>query len=330
MKISLLMATYNGEKYIVEQLESIYNQTIMPDEVLIADDVSNDGTVGLIEKFIEQHDLKNWKLMINSNNKGYKKNFYDLIQQATGDIIFLSDQDDVWEKNKIELMTKELEKNSKIKSINAAVKYVDSRLNPLEVKLKSDFYNENLLYYKGQLGFLTNIPLSSIIVANITPGCAMCFSKDIKEEFLETYDFNLPHDWHLNLLAAIHEGCFFMNEILIKYRIHENNTIGTNAGNSLKKSILSYDRKNRSEEAKKLLVTLNNLRMTYNFKDKNSIRAIKYIESRHNFYEHPSFIKYVKMKKFDEYNHTTNKKGRLWDLLAVTGITDLAFRIVKN
>lgn len=63
-----------------------------------------------------------------------------------------------------------------------------------------------------------------------------------------------------------------MNEILIKYRIHENNTIGTNAGNSLKKSILSYDRKNRSEEAKKLLVTLNNLRMTYNFKDKYSIQ----------------------------------------------------------
>ena len=252
--------------------------------------------------------------MINSSNKGYKKNFYDLIQQATGDVIFLSDQDDVWEKNKIELMTKELEKNSKIKSINAAVKYVDSRLNSLEVKLKPNFYNENLLYYKGQLGFLTDIPLSSIIVANITPGCAMCFSKDIKEEFLETYDFNLPHDWHLNLLAAIHEGCFFMNEILIKYRIHENNTIGTNAGNSLKKSILSYDRKNRSEEAKKLLVTLNNLRMTYNFKDKYSIRAIKYIESRHNFYEHPSFVKYIKMKNFDEYSHTTNKNCSLWDL----------------
>ena len=330
MKISLLMATYNGENYILEQLKSIYNQTVNPDEVLIADDVSNDRTVELIERFIEQHDLKNCKLMINSSNKGYKKNFYDLIQQATGDVIFLSDQDDVWEKNKIELMTKELEKNSKIKSINAAVKYVDSRLNSLEVKLKPNFYNENLLYYKGQLGFLTDIPLSSIIVANITPGCAMCFSKDIKEEFLETYDFNLPHDWHLNLLAAIHEGCFFMNEILIKYRIHENNTIGTNAGNSLKKSILSYDRKNRSEEAKKLLVTLNNLRMTYNFKDKYSIRAIKYIESRHNFYEHPSFVKYIKMKNFDEYSHTTNKKGRLWDLSAVTGITDLAFRIVKN
>ena len=121
-----------------------------------------------------------------------------------------------------------------------------------------------------------------------------------------------------------------MNEILIKYRIHENNTIGTNDGNSLKKSILNYDRKDRSEEAQKLLVTLNKLRMIYNFKDKDSICAIKYIESRYNFYKHPSFVKYVKMKNFDEYSHTTNKKGRLWDLLAVTGITDLAFRIVKN
>ena len=112
-------------------------------------------------------------------------------------------------------MTNELEKNAKIKSINAAVKFVDSRLNPLEVKLKPDFYNENLLHHKGKLGFLTNIPLASIIVANITPGCAMCFSKDIKEEFLETYDFTLPHDWHLNLLASIHGGCFFMNKVLV-------------------------------------------------------------------------------------------------------------------
>lgn len=330
MKISLLMATYNGEKYIVEQLKSIYNQTVNPDEVLIADDVSNDRTVELVKKFIEQHDLKNWKLMINSSNKGYKKNFYDLIQQATGDVIFLSDQDDVWEKNKIELMIKELEKNAKMKSINAAVKYVDSRLNPLEVKLKPDFYNENLLHYKGKLGFLTNIPLSSIIVANITPGCAMCFSKDIKDEFLETYDFTLPHDWHLNLLAAIHGECFFMNKTLVNYRVHENNAIGTTAKNNLKKYILNYNRKGRSEEARKQLITLNNLGITYNFKDKDAVHAIKYVEARSNFYRQPSFAKYIKMKNFEEYKYNTNKKGRLWDLLAVTGITDLAFRIVKN
>lgn len=330
MKISLLMATYNGEKYIVEQLESIYNQTINPDEVLIADDVSNDRTVELVEKFIEQHNLKNWKLMINSSNKGYKKNFYDLIQQATGDVIFLSDQDDVWEKNKIELMTKELEKNAKIKSINAAVKYVDSRLNSLEVKLKTDFYNENLLHYKGKLGFLTNIPLASIIVANITPGCAMCFSKDIKDEFLETYDFTLPHDWHLNLLASIHGECFFMNKTLVNYRVHENNAIGTTAKNNLKKYILNYNRKGRSEEARKLLITLNNLGITYNFKDKDVVRAIKYVEARSNFYRQPSFAKYIKMKNFEEYKYNTNKKGRLWDLLAITGITDLALRIVKD
>ncbi|MBS5941120.1 glycosyltransferase family 2 protein [Ligilactobacillus salivarius] len=330
MKISLLMATYNGEKYIVEQLKSIYNQTVNPDEVLIADDVSNDRTVELIEKFIEQHDLKNWKLMINSSNKGYKKNFYDLIQQATGDVIFLSDQDDVWEKNKIELMTKELEKNAKIKSINAAVKYVDSEQSPIEVKLKPDFYNENLLHYRGNLGFLTSIPLASMIVANITPGCAMCFSKDIKEEFLETYDFTLPHDWHLNLLASIHGGCFFMNKVLVKYRIHANNAIGTKYGSNLRELILNYDRTLRSIGIKENLDILEVLREKYNFNDNSSLQAINYLETRYRFYKRPTIYKYFKMKSFPEYEYTTNKKGRLWDLLAVTGITDLAFKIVKN
>ena len=105
MKISVVVCTFNGEKYIIEQLQSIYQQTTMPDEVIIQDDCSTDRTRELIEKFIRNHNLQNeWTLICNKENMGWKKNFMNAISKASGDLIFLSDQDDIWYLDKIEKM----------------------------------------------------------------------------------------------------------------------------------------------------------------------------------------------------------------------------------
>lgn len=97
-KISVALATYNGEKYIEKQLDSIRNQTIKPDEVVIVDDKSSDRTVALINEFIAVNNLVNWKLFVNEKNVGYRKNFYNALKKVTGEVIFLSDQDDEWHK----------------------------------------------------------------------------------------------------------------------------------------------------------------------------------------------------------------------------------------
>jgi glycosyltransferase involved in cell wall biosynthesis len=105
MKISVIMSTYNGEKYIVEQLESILAQTFRPNEVLINDDRSTEGTVDIIENFIKSNHLENlWKISVNKESKGCARNFIEGAMCASGDIIFFSDQDDIWDKEKIELM----------------------------------------------------------------------------------------------------------------------------------------------------------------------------------------------------------------------------------
>lgn len=75
MKISLIMAVYNGEKYLIKQLQSINNQTNKIDEVILIDDCSKDRSVEIIEKFIKENQLDNWKLIINNENLGYKNNF---------------------------------------------------------------------------------------------------------------------------------------------------------------------------------------------------------------------------------------------------------------
>ena len=103
MKISVLMSTYNGEKFIEEQMISIIDQTKRPDEVIIVDDWSTDSTIEIAEKVIRENDLEeDWNIFRNEKNIGWRINFINGIKHITGDILFFSDQDDIWFKNKIE------------------------------------------------------------------------------------------------------------------------------------------------------------------------------------------------------------------------------------
>ena len=104
MTSSVVIACYNGEKYITDQLESIKNQSVLPDEVIICDDCSIDNTYAIVTDYIKRNKLNNWRTIKNEKNIGWKSNFVKLIKAATKDIIFLCDQDDVWKPNKIEIM----------------------------------------------------------------------------------------------------------------------------------------------------------------------------------------------------------------------------------
>lgn len=96
--VSIALCTYNGEKYIEEQLESLIHQTCQPDEIIICDDQSKDNTVNIAKSLLGSWPGA-WKVIINKKNLGYKKNFQKAISLCRGDIIFLSDQDDVWDYN---------------------------------------------------------------------------------------------------------------------------------------------------------------------------------------------------------------------------------------
>ena len=112
MKVSLVMAVYNGEKYLIEQLDSIRKQTYLIDEVILIDDVSTDNSYELIHQYIDGYKLINWKLIKNENNLGYRKNFKKGLEIVDGDIIFLSDQDDRWHLNKIEVMVEKMSQSN--------------------------------------------------------------------------------------------------------------------------------------------------------------------------------------------------------------------------
>ena len=115
MKTSVVMATYNGSEFIREQLDSIKNQTMHVDEVVICDDRSKDDTVEIVRSFIADNSLQGWNIEVNEVNLGYGSNFNKALLKASGDYIFFSDQDDIWEPDKVETMVRIMEENSDIK-----------------------------------------------------------------------------------------------------------------------------------------------------------------------------------------------------------------------
>ncbi|WP_305209499.1 glycosyltransferase, partial [Dubosiella newyorkensis] len=100
--ISVAMATYNGENYISEQIDSIINQTRKVDEIVIVDDHSTDQTVPILLHLQKDHPEWNIKIHVSTKNVGYKTNFKNAIELTSGDLVFLCDQDDIWHKDKVE------------------------------------------------------------------------------------------------------------------------------------------------------------------------------------------------------------------------------------
>lgn len=116
MKLSIVLAAYNGAETICAQLESILAQTRKPDEVLIFDDCSTDDTVETVRRFAAQYDPDGAiRLIQNEKNQGWRANFMQGFRQAAGDVIFCADQDDVWHKDKLEKMTAVLDQHPEVR-----------------------------------------------------------------------------------------------------------------------------------------------------------------------------------------------------------------------
>jgi glycosyltransferase involved in cell wall biosynthesis len=203
MRISIALATYNGEKYIKEQLQSILLQLTAEDEIIISDDSSTDKTLEIISGFCSEqiHIYKNPK-------KGVISNFENAISHATGDIIILCDQDDVWCPEKVVTIKKYFSK-SDVKLIVSDAYITDESLN---VKGSSFFELMN-----SGPGFIKNFLKNTYI------GCCMAFRCEMKELILPFPDRIPMHDSWIGLLSELKGKVLFIPEKLIYYRRHDAN-----------------------------------------------------------------------------------------------------------
>lgn len=213
MKISVCMATYNGEKFIKEQIDSILCQLGPNDELVISDDGSTDDTI----KIIKSYDDSRIYVHHHKTDRGYTKNFENALNHATGDIFFLSDQDDVWMIDKVPTLLKYLEESDLVMS-DAMV--VDENLN---VIYPSHFQRANV-----KKGFWINFAKTRYV------GACMAFNKKV-------YDAVLPfppnqklcvHDYWISLLGELYFKTKLIKEPLIKYRRHGKNLTGEKSNRS--------------------------------------------------------------------------------------------------
>ena len=213
--ISVCMSTYNGEKYIYKQLQSIYEQIYKIDEVIICDDCSNDNTVKIIAQFICDNDLKNWKLYCNEKNKGYPQNFYYAMQFCTGDIVFLADQDDVWVKDKIANMMSIMDENVHIKLLASKWGIIDEQDNIVKEVVRGKL--------RGGKD-CQRVTLHDILYYYNWPGMSMCYRKEFGEEvLLRSKASNIPHDMALGIMATEIDGFYCSNSKNQYHRRHANN-----------------------------------------------------------------------------------------------------------
>lgn len=205
-KVSVCMATYNGGQYIKEQVESILFQLKDDDELIISDDGSTDDTLSIISSF-NDHRIRIYN---NENRKGVVGNFENAMIKCSGDIIFLSDQDDIWRDDKVKMILDFFKNNQTYTCI---------------------FSNAELIDKKGEkLGkrFFTTVPkieFSKLVLKNEFLGCTMAFNKKVN---ILPFNKDLPmHDWYIGLKHMQKGKVGFIDEDLIFYRRHgENVTTG--------------------------------------------------------------------------------------------------------
>lgn len=243
VQISVIVATYNGEKFIYDQLLSIKNQTLQPDEVLIFDDCSKDNTCELVSNFIIQNNLYNWVLKINERNIGWKHNFINALCEAHGEIIFLCDQDDIWMPDKIESMSNIMLSNPAIELLagNSRNFYTPSKNNakvPFYSLKQRKFYLEgiwngtnfiskiNLLMKnkKKDSGEIKRVIFDEGIFSMQRQGCVMAIRRNIIKKILPYWDPDCPHDTLLWFYAAANNSLYLYEKHVIEYRHHDFNT----------------------------------------------------------------------------------------------------------
>lgn len=220
MKKSVCMATYNGEKYVAEQIKSILSQLNEQDELVISDDHSTDNTVNII-KAVQDNRIK---LTVNECNIGYTKNFERALKNSSGDVIFLSDQDDVWVDKKVEIMLKKLETCDMVIS-NAMIVDTD-----LKVINESHFD-----LYKVKSGFWNNFIKTRYI------GACMAFKKEVLYYALPfpRYHQYCAHDYWLTIIGEAFFKVRLEDTPLLLYRRHDGNVLsgGEYSTNSFLKKI---------------------------------------------------------------------------------------------
>lgn len=203
MAVSVAMAVYNGEKYLEQQIRSIADQLTADDELIVSYNESNDSTKEILERLAEEYSCIHCVLC---EKKGVLSNFEHAVSKCTKEIIFLSDQDDLWMKDKVQTVLEAMRKSNAVVAMHDCI-YTDSDLNETGNTLFQD-RNVRTGYWKN-------------LVRNGYQGSCMAFRKELCEVVLPFPEDVAMHDQWIGLLAEKCGKVVMIDQVFMKYRRHE-------------------------------------------------------------------------------------------------------------
>ena len=300
------MATYNGEKYIREQIDSILNQTYKDIRILIRDDGSQDGTVGIIKEYIEKYQTKIRLIEDDVKCGSSVSNFMQLTKSATADYVMYSDQDDFWLSEKVEKTLQAMvELEEEIGKGKPALTF--ARHKPVDVNLQPIQEDAS----KTQLS-KCETGLNKLLVQNCVNGCLVMVNKPLYSILGDYSKDILMHDWWSALIAVSIGGIRKIPDVLMLYRQHGDNVVGSVNVKSFKYRLSKVSDKNTRN-------------MKYRYRDQAKLFYQRYssmmpeenkrvLEYFLSLYEEKSKIKRIKMLISGGYlkSDTVRRIGQIW------------------
>lgn len=221
--ISVALCTYNGEPYITAQLKSILNQTQLVDEIVVCDDGSTDNTLKIVEEISNSAGIP-IRIFRNESCLGVGRNFERAISLCKGNIIFLSDQDDIWAKDKVEIIVRWFEKHPSKSAVFTDATLIDSDGHKVMEKTLLDCvgFNKKMRRY-----FDRGLSLETFFINRAT-GATMAIRDNVRFPFAQYCDNkkNVLHDYCLALKSLDNNELGYIDQPLIKYRLHGNQQAG--------------------------------------------------------------------------------------------------------
>jgi glycosyltransferase involved in cell wall biosynthesis len=221
MKISVALCTYNGAGFLRQQLDSIAAQSRPPDELVVCDDRSTDGTVATLDDFAGSAAFP-VVVRQNKQNLGSTKNFEQAIGLCTGDIIALSDQDDVWLPHKLERIMAEFDSGPRIGLVFSDAALTNDDLRPIGVRLWFSTFHR-----RDRREFAAGRTSEVLLQYNVVTGATMAFRSALRPVLLPIPELpEFIHDGWIALVASMCSGFRMVREPLVKYRQHPGQQLG--------------------------------------------------------------------------------------------------------
>lgn len=220
MKLSVALCTYNGARFIKEQIDSILNQSTPVDEIVVCDDGSTDETINILERY-QNTGRADIAIHQNSEKKGATKNFLQAITLCQGDIILLSDQDDIWAPDKVKRICDYFLLHDSVDVVFSNASFIDENGNSLwPDKRLWDFYFNKTSQKRCEWGLTTE----EFCSASHATGATIAFKRHLISKLSPKED--IWHDEQITMAAVAAHSLGYIDEDLIKYRLHSNQQIG--------------------------------------------------------------------------------------------------------